>query len=169
IGSIGVIFSGFGFVDTIKKLGIERRIYTEGKNKAILDPFLPEEKDNIEILKNAQKDIFESFKELVLQRRYGLLKNENDQILTKNDAFLDEKIFTGAFWSGKTAQKLGLIDEISDLRSKMKQKFGKKIKIINIETKKSFLKSLFSSKNHDFIGNLLDEVENHAVFGRFGL
>ena len=66
IGSIGVIFSGFGFVEAIKKLGVERCIYTEGKNKAILDPFMPEEQENIDILKDAQRDIFENFKELSL-------------------------------------------------------------------------------------------------------
>ncbi len=182
IGSIGVIFSSFGFVDAIKKLGVERRIYTEGKNKAILDPFLPEESENIEILKNAQRDIFESFKEIVISRRKNKLRSENGQVFYQNfgdncakneqnldGSFLDNKIFTGAFWSGKTALKLGLIDEIADLRGKMKQKFGPKIKIVNIETKKSFLKSLFSSKNGDFVANLVNEVENKAIFGRFGL
>ena len=182
IGSIGVIFSGFGFVETIKKLGVERRIYAEGKNKAILDPFLPEEKENVEILKNAQRDIFESFKELVLKHRKDKLKNENAAILYQNFGenqtinsgeqaanFLDEKIFTGAFWSGKTAQKLGLVDEIADLRGKMKQKFGSKVEIVEIQAKKGWFKSLFSSKKPDFVANLLSEIENRAVFGRFGL
>ncbi len=81
IGSIGVIFSGFGFVDVIKKLGVERRIYTEGKNKAILDPFMPEEQENIEILKDAQRDIFEGFKELVKSRRHGKLNDAQGKLL----------------------------------------------------------------------------------------
>jgi signal peptide peptidase SppA len=168
IGSIGVIFSGFGFVDLIKKAGIERRIYAEGKNKAILDPFLPEENENVEILKKAQKDIFEGFKELVLKERKGKLKDENGTILNENDAFLHEKIFTGAFWSGKTAQKFGLIDEIADLRSKMKEKFGKDVEIVNIEVKKGFLRSIFSSKT-GLASEIVSEIENKSWFSKFGL
>lgn len=168
IGSIGVIFSSFGFVEAIKKLGIERRIYAEGKNKAILDPFLPEEKENIAILKDAQKDIFENFKELVLSRRKGKLRDEKGEILDENSEFLNDKIFTGAFWAGKTAQKLGLVDEIGDLRAVMKQKFGEKIQIIEISEKKSLLKSLFSSKTQNFAQNLLDEIENRLDFAKFG-
>ncbi len=168
IGSIGVVFSGFGFVDAIKKIGVERRVYTEGKNKAILDPFLPEEKENIVILKEAQKDIFENFKELVLSRRIGFLKNENGEILQENDEFLNERIFTGAFWSGKSALKFGLIDEICDLRKKMKEKFGNKVEIINIEAKKGFLKSLFSSRKEDFATNLINQIEEKINFSKFG-
>ena len=165
IGSIGVIFSGFGFVDTIKKLGIERRIYTEGKNKAILDPFMPEEQENIAILKEAQRDIFEGFKELVLSRRAGKLKGDQ--------AFLDDKIFTGAFWSGRKAAKLGLIDAIADMRSKMKEKFGDKVEIKNISVKKGFIKSLFSEKSDLALANvtfsLIDKIEERINFNRFGL
>lgn len=159
VGSIGVIFSSFGFVDLIKKIGIDRRIYTEGKNKAILDPFLPEESENIAILKEAQKDIFESFKQLVKARRGIKLKES------------DEKIFTGAFWSGKKSVDLGLIDEVSNLRSKMKEKFGKEVKIISITPKKGILKSFFSEKVNNFSCNLFNSLFNHikerAEFNKF--
>lgn len=154
IGSIGVIFSSFGFVDLIKKLGVERRIYTEGKNKAILDPFMPEENENIEILKDAQRDIFESFKELVKSRRSGKLKEDED------------KLFTGAFWSGKRAADFGLVDGVCDMRSKMKEKFGDKVEFIEITAKKSFIKSFFSEKVLDYFFN---RIEEKAQFGRFGL
>lgn len=160
IGSIGVIFSGFGFVELIKKIGVERRIYTEGKNKAILDPFTPEVEENIEILKNAQKSIFESFKELVSSRRNGKLKKSEDEL------------FTGAFWSGKDAFKLGLIDGISDMRAKMKEKFGEKIEFKEITTKKGFLKGLLSSKSNiasDLSNNLLYKIEEKLSFNKFGL
>jgi signal peptide peptidase SppA len=153
IGSIGVIFSGFGFVDLIKKIGVERRVYTEGKNKAILDPFMEEEVENIEILKNAQRDIYESFKDLVKLRRNNKLKDE-------------ENLFTGAFWSGKKALELGLIDGVSDMREKMQEKFGKECEFIYISTKKSFLKSLFSEK---IIDGILNNIEERACFNRFGL
>jgi len=160
IGSIGVIFSGFGFVDVIKKLGVERRIYTEGKNKAILDPFMPEEQENIEILKDAQRDIFESFKDLVASRRGAKLKGDTD--------FHNNKIFTGAFWSGRKASELGLIDGIADMRTKMREKFGADIKFENIAVKKGFIKSFFSEKS-GFSGEIVSKIEEKLYFGRFGL
>jgi signal peptide peptidase SppA len=156
IGSIGVIFSSFGFVDLIKKLGVDRRVYTEGKNKAILDPFLPEENENIEILKDAQRDIFEGFKELVKSRRGAKLKNNEDNL------------FTGAFWSGKKSAELGLVDEICDMRKKMKEKFGPKVKIQQITTKKGLIKSFFSEKSLS-VESLFGKVEERISFNKFGL
>lgn len=160
IGSIGVIFSGFGFVDLIKKIGVERRVYTEGKNKAILDPFVPEQSENIDILKDAQRDIFESFKDLVKSRRGDKLQGSED--------FLNEKIFTGAFWSGKKAAELGLIDAVANMRSKMKEKFGDKVEIVQITSKKSFIKSLFSEKS-DMAESLVAKVEERMSFNKFGI
>jgi signal peptide peptidase SppA len=156
IGSIGVIFSGFGFVETIKKLGVERRIYTEGKNKAILDPFMPEQEENIEILKDCQRDIFEGFKDLVKSRRSTKLKESED------------KLFTGAFWSGKKSAELGLIDGICDMRKKMKEKFGDKVEIIQISAKKGLLKSFFSEKSA-LSNNFLNGIEERVSFNKFGL
>ena len=156
IGSIGVIFSGFGFVDLIKKIGVERRIYTEGKNKAILDPFLPEENENIEILKDAQRDIYEGFKDLVKSRRVAKLKES------------EEKLFTGAFWSGKKSAELGLVDGICDMRSKMKEKFGDKIEIKKITIKKGLLKSFFSEKS-PLVDGLFSKLEERISFNKFGL
>lgn len=153
VGSIGVIFSSFGFVDLIKKIGVDRRVYTEGKNKAILDPFLPEDESNIAILKEAQRDIFESFTDLVKSRRQGKLKESED------------KIFTGAFWSGKRAYELGLVDAICDMRSKMKEKFGDDVEIVHISTKKGFIKSLISEK----FSEILFKIEEKISFNRFGL
>lgn len=156
VGSIGVIFSGFGFVDLIKKIGVDRRIYTEGKNKAILDPFMPEEQENIAILKEAQSDVFDSFKTMVKSRRSDKLKES------------DDKLFTGAFWSGKKAQKLGLIDEIGDIRHIMKQKLGKEVKFVTISEKKGLLKSLFAQKSN-IAHNLIAKIEERLTFSRFGL
>ncbi len=160
IGSIGVIFSGFGFVEAIKKLGVERRVYTEGKNKAILDPFVPEQAENIEILKDCQRDIFEGFKDLVIFRRGEKLLGDAD--------FLDQKIFTGAFWSGKKSAELGLVDGVCDMRSKMKEKFGDKVEIISIGTKKSFIKSLLSEKL-SITENIISKIEERLIFNKFGL
>ena len=165
IGSIGVIFSSFGFVDLIKKIGVERRIYTEGKNKAILDPFLPEDENNIEILKTAQKDIFENFKNIVRNHRQNKLTKPEDEL------------FTGAFWAGSTAYKLGLIDGIGDLRSKMQEKFGEDIEFIEITAKKSFIKNLISDKTNfswqkivnKIIGEFIQNIEERISFNKFGL
>ncbi|MBU6339091.1 MAG: S49 family peptidase [Rickettsiales bacterium] len=165
IGSIGVIFSGFGFVDAIKKLGVERRVYTEGKNKAILDPFMPEQEENIEILKDCQRDIFEGFKDLVKSRRGEKLKGDEE--------FLNNKIFTGAFWSGKKALEFGLVDGISDMRSKMKEKFGEKVEFTYITTKKGFLKSLISERLKNKLELNLDKfvnkIEERIEFNKFGI
>ncbi len=156
VGSIGVIFSSFGFVDLIKKIGVDRRVYTEGKNKAILDPFLPEETENIEILKSAQHDIFESFKALVRSRRGDKLKDA------------DDNIFTGAFWSGKKSCELGLVDGVSDLRSKMKEKFGSDVCLVPIANKKGLLKSLFSEKS-DTLSSVVNQLEERLNFNKFGI
>lgn len=158
IGSIGVIFASFGFVDLIKKIGVQRRVYTQGKNKAILDPFLPEVKENIEILKDAQGDIFEAFKDLVKTKRAGKLNNK----------YSEDQIFSGAFWSGKRAKEIGLIDDIADVRLKMQEKYGKKVKIIDIEAKKSFLKGLFSEKT-SLADSLISKTEERIAFNQFGL
>lgn len=160
IGSIGVIFSGFGFVDAIKKIGVERRVYTEGKNKAILDPFVPEQAENIEILKDCQRDIFEGFKDLVKSRR--------GEKLGSDENFLNEKIFTGAFWSGKKSAELGLVDAVADMRSKMKEKFSEKVEIVNISVKKGFLKSLLSEKL-SVAENIISKIEERLIFNKFGL
>ena len=156
IGSIGVIFSSFGFVDLIKKIGIERRIYTEGKNKAILDPFLPEQQENITILKAVQKDIYENFVNLVKERRINKINFDN------------EELFSGAFWSGKKALELGLIDGIADFRSKMQEKFGKNVEFIKISSKKSFLKNLFSEKTN-LVEKFFCNLEEKIFFNKFGL
>ena len=89
VGSIGVVSAGFGFVEAIRKLGIERRVHTAGANKAILDPFRPERPEDVERLKSLQLDVHEEFKTLVRNRRAGRLDEG------------DADLFTGAFWSGR--------------------------------------------------------------------
>ena len=155
IGSIGVISANFGFVEAIKKLGIERRIYTQGKNKALLDPFSPENQSSIDIIKDVQKDIYDGFVDLVKTRRGKKIKLKDDEL------------FTGAVFSGKKSQKIGLIDEVGDLRSVMMKKFGKKVEFKTISAKKSFLKSLFSSSA--FIDKITAKIEEKIQFNKFGL
>jgi len=132
IGSIGVISQGFGFTEAIKKLGIERRVYTQGKNKSVLDPFSDTKEEDLEIIKDIQKDIHESFIDYVKTRRIKKLKNSDD-------------VFTGKFWSGKQAKSLGLIDDIGYYEEVLKDKFGKKIEFKIISAKQGFLQRKFSS------------------------
>lgn len=112
IGSIGVVSAGFGFVEAIKKLGIERRVHTAGDNKAVLDPFMPAKKADVERLKKLQLDVHETFKDMVRSRRGSKLAEDN------------KDLFSGAFWSGATARDLGLIDGLGNIHAILKEKFG---------------------------------------------
>jgi len=116
VGSIGVISSSFGLDKAIQKLGIERRVYTAGTNKGALDPFLPERADDIERLKAMQRGVHEVFSALVRERRGARLKDDPD-------------LFTGAFWAGADAVRLGLVDGLADLRGKMQELHGEDVRL----------------------------------------
>jgi signal peptide peptidase SppA len=133
VGSIGVISSGFGFDDAIKKFGIARRVYTQGINKSILDPFKPEKKEDIDILLKLQKHAHESFIDYIKSRRKGRL-TQNDDIL-----------FNGEFWSGQTATDFGLVDGVDNMYSFIRKKFGDKVKIEYVTPKESWFKKKFMS------------------------
>jgi ClpP class serine protease len=105
----------FGFAGLMDKLGIERRLYTSGENKAMLDPFLPEKPEDVEKLKAVQRQIHESFIELVRGSRGSRLKGP------------DGKMFSGEYWTGETAVDLGLADGIGDLRSTLRARYGDKV------------------------------------------
>jgi signal peptide peptidase SppA len=115
VGSIGVVGASFGFDAAIKKLGIERRVYTAGEHKVMLDPFLPENPDDVERLKSIQREIHASFIDLVRIRR------------TPRLAGPDERLFSGEYWSARTALGFGLIDHIGDLRSFLRERFGEEV------------------------------------------
>ena len=97
VGSIGVIMNGFGFVDTLEKLGIERRLYTAGEHKGFLDPFSPEKEDEVRHVRNMLDNIHRQFIDVVRQGRGDRLKEDKDT-------------FSGLIWSGEKAQELGLVD-----------------------------------------------------------
>ena len=115
VGSIGVISASFGLDKAIGRLGIERRVYTAGLNKGSLDPFMPEKPDDIERLKALQRDVHDVFIGVVKDRRAGRLRGP------------DSELFSGAFWSAARALDLGLIDGVSDVRSKMREMHGDKV------------------------------------------
>ena len=165
IGSIGVVSRSFGFVDMTEKLGIERRVYTAGTNKNQLDPFLPESADDVARLKAIQQDVHDVFIGLVKERRLGKLKAA------------DAELFSGAFWSATKAAELGLIDGITDLRSKMLQIFGDKVRLRVVPADRPGLLGRlrrFGSTGFDepglaFADDLVSAVETRTLWSRFGL
>ena len=126
VGSIGVVSAGFGFEKLIDKIGIERRVYTAGESKAMLDPFKPEKDADIQHLKSLQRDVHDMFIDLVRARRGERLAD-------------DPTLFSGAFWSGTRGLELGLIDRIGDLRSYLRGRFGDKMRMVLVAPKRGVL------------------------------
>lgn len=158
IGSIGVISAGFGFVEAIDKLGIERRVHTAGENKSILDPFKPEKQEDVERLLSLQADVHSAFKSLVKNRRGAKLKGE------------DSELFSGAFWSGRQAIDKGLIDGLGHMHSVLKAKFGDKLVIRAISAPQGWgLRRLLSSSETNIAASALNALETRALWARFGL
>jgi signal peptide peptidase SppA len=164
IGSIGVISGGFGFPTLLEKIGVERRVYTAGKNKGMLDPFQPEKAEDVERLKVIQGDIHDAFKAHVRSRRDGRLKASEDDL------------FTGEFWTGKRALELGLIDGIGDLRTIMRQRYGDDVKLRLVAERKSWWRRRLGGDSMtsgtvgaDLIDGALAAVEERLWWNRFGL
>jgi ClpP class serine protease len=158
VGSIGVIYSAFGFKDLIKKIGVERRVHTAGESKSILDPFLDEKKEDIEKLKSLQRDLHEEFINLVKNSRKDKLKPENHSML-----------FSGEFWSGKKSLQLGLIDGVGTLQEILKQKFGKDVKVKKFEQTQSWLKRKLSSQLSGSYSEIINELEVRSIWNKYGL
>ncbi len=158
IGSIGVISASFGFKDLIQKIGVERRVYTAGKNKSTLDPFVAEKEDDVKRLKNIQLELHADFIKVVENSRGSKLKD-----VEKNN------IFTGEFWTGKTALKLGLIDGIGNADQILKKKFGDKVIIKNFEKPKGFLAKKLSSSISDPLEKIVNILEEKSMWQKFGL
>ncbi len=165
VGSIGVVSGGFGFPELLKKIGVERRVYTAGENKAILDPFQPEKEGDIEYLKTLQLEIHEIFIEMVKARR-GVLLAE------------DPTLFSGLFWTGRRGVELGLVDRLGNMRQEIKTRYGKDARLELI----SGAKSLFGKRvtGVDAFGSidqiaaqavsgLADTLEEKALWSRYGL
>jgi signal peptide peptidase SppA len=155
VGSIGVIYSSFGFKDLIQKIGVQRRVYTAGKNKSTLDPFLDEKKEDIERLKNIQLDLHKDFIDVVEKSRSTKLKKESGI-----------ELFSGEFWSGRKALELGLIDGIGNANNILKEKFGEKIIIKKFEKNKGWLAKRLSSKNN--LEDALSILEERSIWQRYG-
>lgn len=173
VGSIGVITQGFGFAGLMEKLGIERRVYTAGKRKAILDPFRPENPDDVARIKALQDDLHEVFKQMVRDRRGQRLKAPEDQL------------FSGEFWAGAKAIEFGLADSLGELRRVLRDRFGKQVRLRRIQGPKRLLRRLGLGRGRttegvplagaafpapeDWAAGVLAAVEERALWSRFGL
>jgi len=111
-GSIGVVMKGFGFVDAMKKLGIERRVYTAGIAKDRLDPFLPQNPSDLQKIQTVMTEVHQNFVKAVTEGRKGKLKGDPAQL------------FNGDFWSGQAALNLGLVDHLGNLMDAMNTEFN---------------------------------------------
>src|SRR6266436_3099826 len=168
MGSIGVVGGAFGFQDLIKKIGVERRLYTAGAHKAMLDPFLPENPDDVARVKALQREIHTIFIALVKQSRGVRLKGA------------DDVLFTGEYWAGETSVSLGLADAIGDLRSTLRARYGDKVLTPVIAPSTGMLSSLLGRKSSgagalaslDGFAGLPDELisalETRAIWAKFG-
>lgn len=173
VGSIGVVSASFGFPDLLKKIGVERRVYTAGKNKVSLDPFSPEKPADIAHLKDLQLQIHEVFINLVKASRGHKLQD-------------DGTVFTGMFWTGLKAKELGLIDDLGDIRSVLRKQFGDKVKMELLEAPRNFLggvkkqgavRALTAAGKAGFaaqaaegaVESALQLAEERSLYARYGL
>jgi signal peptide peptidase SppA len=170
VGSIGVISASFGLDRFIERFGIERRVHASGKDKGALDPFQPERPEDVARLKELQRDVHEVFIAVVKERRAGKLKGA------------EEELFSGSFWSAARARDHGLIDGIADLRAKMQELHGKKVRLKAVPLAQGGLLSRFrrlpgfqgpAGDGFAFAPSLADDlvsaIEARALWSRYGL
>ena len=169
VGSIGVISAGFGFEKAIEKLGVERRVYTAGTSKSMLDPFRSENPSDVARLKQVQQDVHDAFIGVVKDRRAGKLTGHDDDL------------FNGSFWSAPKALDLGLIDGVSDVRTKMRELHGDKVKLKIVPISSGGLLSRLRRASLDglpvpvgmggsnFTDDFVSTIEARALWSRFGL
>jgi serine protease SohB len=166
VGSIGVVGGSFGLDKLIAKIGVERRLYTSGDHKGSLDPFLPENPDDVARLKKLQREIHDGFIALVKSRRGGKLNGpEND-------------LFSGEYWTGMRGLELGLVDGIGDMRGVLRQRFGDKLVTPLISAERGWFGrrtpgvaggALLQGISGGFAEDLISALEARAVWARFGL
>jgi signal peptide peptidase SppA len=170
IGSIGVVAGGFGFPEVLKRLGVERRLYTAGEHKAALDPFQPEKPGEVDHLRRILEDTHEAFRRQVRERRQGRLKGSEDEL------------FSGQFWGGRAALELGLVDGLGDLRTVMRDKLGSEVRLKLVGDGRRWWRrrlalpavrgpagGLDGFGPGDFASGLIAAVEERLLWNRFGL
>ncbi len=160
VGSIGVVSSSFGFTDLIGRAGIERRLYTAGSRKSLLDPFQPERPEEVERLKRIMTEMHEAFIAAVRERRAGKIAGD------------DESLFSGEFWTGRTALRLGLIDALGEIRTTIRARFGERVRFRAMEPRRSWAFRLGrapASSPEEWIEHAFGAIEERAAWTRLGL
>jgi len=165
LGSIGVVGGTFGFPKLMEKIGVERRLYTAGEHKAMLDPFLPENPEDVERLQALQRDIHADFINLVKASRGGRLKGP------------EKTVFSGEYWTGNKAVEYGLADGIGDLRSTLRARFGENVATPLISAPRSWFGRSPSGvggldgllQPPDFAEQIISALEARAIWARYGL
>ena len=152
VGSIGVISAGFGAHVLLARQGVERRVYTAGKSKSMLDPFLPEKEEDVKRLKSLLDQMHETFTAYIKSRRGDRLADRQD-------------LFTGEFWLGARAVELGLVDGVAHVAPKLKALYGDKVRFARYGKKRSLFQRFGATMAQDAI----DTIEERAAFARFGL
>ena len=161
VGSIGVVSAGFGFVEALDKLGVERRVHTAGSRKALLDPFSPEREEDVSYLKAIQVELHQQFIAWVQKRRGEKLKPEEEPDL-----------FEGKFWTGRRGIDLGLVDGEGELRQVMRARHGDKTRFRLIERRKPLFERLRFGASMDPVAigeGALSAMGERAHWSRFGL
>ncbi|MBF0336178.1 MAG: S49 family peptidase [Alphaproteobacteria bacterium] len=158
VGSIGVVTSTFGLHRLIERFGVERRLYTAGERKAMLDPFRPENPDDVARLRHLQDEIHASFRALVRERREGKLAEP------------EEDLFEGDIWTGRRAVELGLADGIGDLREVCRKRFGEKVRLRLMRAERpGLLRRMLGATRSPAPDDWLAAIEDRALWSRFGL
>jgi len=163
LGSIGVVSAGFGFAGVLKRFGIERRLHTSGRDKSLLDPFLVEDPREVERLERLQRDLHETFKELVAERRGAKLAKETPEL------------FEGEVFTGRRAVELGLVDGLGELRGVMRDRFGEEVRLRVVSPRKSWRRWRvpgFGYARPDLaegLGEAWAAIEERLYWSRFGL
>jgi signal peptide peptidase SppA len=166
VGSIGVTSGGFGFVGLMDKLGVERRLHTAGKRKGMLDPFQAEKRDDVRHLAKLQKDIHREFKDWVRTRRGGKLAEDAPEL------------FEGAFWTGRMAAEMGLVDGLGSLHGVMRERFGDTVRLVTVNRRRAWMRRLFpfsrssvfdAEAGYGLAAEAIAAIEDRAMWNRFGL
>ncbi|MBI1383670.1 MAG: S49 family peptidase [Rhizobiales bacterium] len=172
VGSVGVISAGFGFHRAIERLGIERRVFTAGEHKRLLDPFEPAREDDVKRLRALQDEIHTIFKDMVRERR-------GERLVAP-----DADVFEGQVFLAREAVRLGLIDGVGDLRTRMRAIYGDKVRLKVVTRRSGLVQRLVGATmfgettGEDAIGRLggtglTDQVvaslEERELWSRYGL
>ena len=164
VGSIGVISAGFGFHEAIARLGVERRVHTQGRNKAMLDPFREEKTEDVARLEELHRGMHRAFIDHVRDRRGKRLKGD------------DDALFNGDVWTGERAVELGLIDGLGELRATMRDRFGENVRLPVMGARRGWLRQRLGMTAPPppfdaaaLAGGLAAAVEERALWARFGL